>query len=88
MVHRRFKKFKNKRWNMVVTSLPVGRVLEAGERMEEDSFSRLEENKRVNSNVPMEPVLNVNPRSKRITLRVSNNGDKGGVPNKVNDRNS
>ena len=45
---------------MVETSLPVGRVLEAGERMEEDSFSRQEENKRVNSNVPMEPVLNVN----------------------------
>ena len=73
---------------MVETNLPVGRVLAAGERMEEDSFSRLEENKRVNNNVPMEPVLNVNPRSKRITLRVSNNGDKGGVPNKVNDRNS
>ena len=48
---------------MVETNLPVGRVLAAGERMEEDSFSRLEENKRVNSNVPMEPVLNVNPRS-------------------------
>ena len=46
---------------MVETSLPVGRVLEAGERMEEDSFSRLEENKRVKSNVPMEHVLNVNP---------------------------
>ena len=62
MVHRRFKKFKNKRWNMVETSLPVGRVLAAGERMEEDSFSRLEENKRVNSNVPMEHVLNANPK--------------------------
>ena len=73
---------------MVETSLPVGRVLAAGERMEEAFFSRLEENKRVNNNAPMEPVLNVNPRSKRITLRVSNNGDKGGVPNKVNDRNS
>ena len=46
---------------MVETSLPVGRVLAAGERMEEDSFSRLEENKRVKSNVPMEHVLNVNP---------------------------
>ena len=53
---------------MVVTSLPVGRVLEAGERTEEDSFSRQGENKRVNNNVPMEPVLNVNPRSKRSTL--------------------
>ena len=62
MVHRRFKKFKNKRWNMVETSLPVGRVLEAGERTEEDSFSLLEENKRVYSNVPMEHVLNVNPK--------------------------
>ena len=60
MVHRRFKKLKNKRWNMVETSLPVGRVLAAGERMEEDSFSRQEENKRVNNNVQMEPVLNVN----------------------------
>ena len=54
------KEIKNNRWNMVETSLPVGRVLEAGERMEEDSFSRLEENKRVKSNVPMEHVLNVN----------------------------
>ena len=45
---------------MVETSLPVGRVLEASEKTEEAFFSRLEENKRVNSNVPMEPVLNVN----------------------------
>ena len=47
---------------MVETSLPVGRVLADGERMEEDSFSRLEENKRVKSNVPMEHVLNANPK--------------------------
>ena len=61
MVYKRLKKFQNKRWNMVETSLPVERVLAAGERTEEDSFSRLEENKRVNSNAPMEHVLNVNP---------------------------
>ena len=47
---------------MVETSLPVGRVLAAGERMEEDSFFRQGENKRVNNNAPMEHVLNVNPK--------------------------
>ena len=50
----------NKRWNMVVTSLPVGRVF--GGRRENGGgfFSRPEENKTVNNNVQMEPVLNVN----------------------------